>query len=308
MSSGFSPGGGADALCLGCSADCVGAGRVRAADGGPVPQVWRAVAAGGEVYPRVEHHRSAAGGDCGLELPLFLLYDALGAAAWAGSGLGSACSSVGRWSRLWPIRSRVMLALVQSAVILFRPTSAGRRGICVDNFRRSRNDGGSIVGQINDVRASAAHRCAYARPWRQARHSQRLAHCIGGFGASAWRATAFRDLVLYCACPADAASAQECCCCSRRVLASLATRQLVLMPARHRGRDGIGANDSGAGSRADPADGPVPAGCGVSRMRRRACRYVDRCRTVDRQGSAQTRSCPGLRGIGGGNGVGEIRW
>ena len=150
-----------------------------------------------------------------MGLPLFLLYDALGRLGWVGIGVGLLFS--GQVEQALAYSERVMPALMLATVILFPPTSAGRRGICADNFRRSENDGGSIVGQINDVRASAAHRCA-AAPDRGAEPGipnalhmalEDLAHRHGELPRS-------RDLVLYCACPADAASAQECCCCSRR--------------------------------------------------------------------------------------------
>ncbi len=77
-------------------------------------------------------------GIVGLGLPLFLLYDALGAVVWAGRDWASACSSAGRWSRPWPIRNRSSPRCCSQRRSSCRATSVGRPGMSAGNCRRFR--------------------------------------------------------------------------------------------------------------------------------------------------------------------------
>ena len=123
--------------CQAALPDCVGAGRVRAAaDGGPVPGMAQSLLVA-KFIPGLSTIAPAAGGIVGLGLPLFLLYDALGCRlGWVGIGVGLLFS--GQVEQALAYSERVGWRWVLATVILFRPTSAGRRGICADNFRRSR--------------------------------------------------------------------------------------------------------------------------------------------------------------------------
>ena len=149
-------------------------------------------------------------GIVGLGLPLFLLYDALGAAAWAGSGLGVGLLFSGQVEQALAYSERVMPALVLSTVILF-PAYIGWKAW---HLRRQlqtipRMTVEALLDKLTtsepplliDVRPRQTVEAEPGIPNALHIALEDLAHRHGELPRS-------RDLVLYCACPADAASAQ----------------------------------------------------------------------------------------------------
>ena len=137
--------------------------------------------------------------------------------------------------------------------------------------------------------------CGRARPWRQSRAFPTPCTLHWRIWRIGWRATAFPR-------PGTVLRARLMPQSAQGVLLFAAERVSRVWPLAG-GLEAWHATAEGTvsvrmiqvqGSRADRADDPCASWLWCSRARRRACWYVDRCRMVDRQGSVQTRTCPGL--------------
>ena len=149
-------------------------------------------------------------GIVGLGLPVFLLYDALGAAVWAGSGLGFGLLFTEEVELALTYSEQVVPALLLAAVVLL-PAYIGWKAWHVRRQLQAvpRMTVADLLDKLAapdpplliDVRARHAVEAEPGLPNALQMSLEDLARRHGELPRS-------RDLVLYCACPADAASAQ----------------------------------------------------------------------------------------------------
>ena len=149
-------------------------------------------------------------GIVGLGLPLFLLYDALGAVAWAGSGLGFGLLFSGQVEQALAYSEQVVPALLLAVAVLL-PAYIGWKAWHVRLQLQAvpRMTVAELLDKLEgpeaplliDVRQRLAIEAEPGIPNALHISLEELAHRHGELPRS-------RDLVLYCRCPADAASAQ----------------------------------------------------------------------------------------------------
>lgn len=149
-------------------------------------------------------------GIVGLGLPLFLLYDGLGAAVWAGSGLGFGLLFTEEVELALTYSEQVVPALLLAAVVLL-PAYIGWKAWHVRRQLQAvpRMTVADLLDKLAapdpplliDVRTRLAVEAEPGLPNALQMSLEDLARRHGELPRS-------RDLVLYCACPADAASAQ----------------------------------------------------------------------------------------------------
>ena len=149
-------------------------------------------------------------GIVGLGLPLFLLYDALGAVAWAGSGLGFGLIFTEQVELALAYSEQVVPALLLAAGILL-PAYIGWKAWHVRRQLQAvpRMTVTELLDKLSapepplliDVRPRPTVEAEPGIPDALHMSLDELAHRHGELPRS-------RDLVLYCRCPADAASAQ----------------------------------------------------------------------------------------------------
>ncbi len=149
-------------------------------------------------------------GIVGLGLPLFLLYDGVGAAVWAGAGLGFGLLFTDQveWALIYS--EQAVPALLFAAVVLLpvyigwkaghvrRQLQAVPRMTVAELLEKLR---GPDAPLLIDVRPRLAVEAEPGIPNAVHISLEDLAHRHGELPRS-------RDLVLYCRCPSDAASAQ----------------------------------------------------------------------------------------------------
>lgn len=149
-------------------------------------------------------------GIIGLSLPLFLLYDALGAAVWAGSGLGFGLIFSGQVEQALAYWEQAVPALLLATMTLL-PAYIGWKAWHVRRQLQAipRMTVAELLDKLAapepplliDVRPRPTVEAEPGIPEALHLSLEELAHRHGELPRS-------RDLVLYCACPADAASAQ----------------------------------------------------------------------------------------------------
>lgn len=149
-------------------------------------------------------------GIVGLGLPLFLLYDALGAIVWAGSGLGFGLLFSGQVEQALAYSEQVVPALLLAAAVLL-PGYIGWKAWHVRRQLQAvpRMTVAELLDKLSapepplliDVRPRPTVEAEPGIPAALHLSLDELAQRHGELPRS-------RDLVLYCACPADAASAQ----------------------------------------------------------------------------------------------------
>ncbi len=149
-------------------------------------------------------------GIVGLGLPLFLLYDGLGAAVWAGSGLGFGLLFTEQVEWALTYSEQAVPALLIAAVVLL-PVYIGWKTWHVRRQLQAvpRMTVAELLDKLEgpeaplliDVRQRLAIEAEPGIPNALHISLDELAHRHGELPRS-------RDLVLYCRCPADAASAQ----------------------------------------------------------------------------------------------------
>ena len=149
-------------------------------------------------------------GIVGLGLPVFLLYDGLGAAVWAGSGLGFGllCTEQVEWALTYS--EQAVPAFLIAAVVLL-PVYIGWKAWHVRRQLQAvpRMTVAELLDKLEgpeapllvDVRQRLAIEAEPGIPNAVHISLDELVHRHGELPRS-------RDLVLYCRCPADAASAQ----------------------------------------------------------------------------------------------------
>ncbi len=149
-------------------------------------------------------------GIIGLSLPLFLLYDALGAAVWAGSGLGFGLIFSGQVEQALAYWEQAVPALLLATMTLL-PAYIGWKAWHVRRQLQAipRMTVAELLDKLAapepplliDVRPRPTVEAEPGIPEALHLSLEELAHRHGGLPRS-------RDLVLHCACPADVASAQ----------------------------------------------------------------------------------------------------
>lgn len=149
-------------------------------------------------------------GIVGLSFPLFFLYDALGSALWAGSGLGFGLLFTEEVELALTYSEQAVPALLLAAVVLL-PAYIGWKAWHVRRQLQAvpRMTMAELLDKLAapdaplliDVRPRLAVEAEPGIPHALHISLDELAHRHGELPRS-------RDLVLYCRCPADAASAQ----------------------------------------------------------------------------------------------------
>ncbi len=149
-------------------------------------------------------------GIVGLGAPLFLLYDGLGAVVWAGSsvGLGYLFSdrieqALTYGNHLAPVATMAALGMLV-AYVAYKAVSRRRQlrqvpRITVEELAKRLNGGRPPL--LIDVRGRAAAEAEEGLPGAQLMPVDELGRQYRNLSRD-------RDLVLYCACPGDASSAQ----------------------------------------------------------------------------------------------------